>query len=85
MTNLLIITFHLKKKKLGATSPAEQHAGVGQTEKSVIEEALQHWSVDVEVGGQILGADGCSTDEQCQALTHGQRLEQLPVQEEGTF
>lgn len=62
----------------GTTSPADQHAGVGQTKKSVIEDALQHWSVDLEVSGQILGADGCSTDEHCQALTHGQRLEQLP-------
>lgn len=70
---------------VGTTSPAEQHAGVGHTQKSVIKEALQHWSVDMEAGGQVLGGDGSSTDEQSQALAHGQCLKQLPVKKKDTF
>lgn len=70
---------------VGPTSPAEQHAGVGPTQQSIIEEALQHWCVDMEAGGQVLGGDGSSTDEQRQALAHGQCLKQLPVHKKDTF
>lgn len=80
----IIISYH-QQQRLGGTSPADQHAGVGQTQQQVVEEALQHRSVDLEVGGQKLGADGGSADEQRQALTHDQRLEQLPGQQGATF
>lgn len=32
----------------------------------------------MEVCGQVLGGDGCPTDESCQALPHSQGLGQLP-------
>lgn len=60
------------------TCCAEQQAGVGDTQQGVIKEALQHRCVHMEGGGQVLGGDGCSTNEPGQALTHGQRLGQLP-------
>lgn len=64
----------------GITCSEDQHGGIGDTQEGVIEEALQHWSVYVEAGGQILRADGCSTDEPRQALAHGQYLHSLPEQ-----
>lgn len=36
----------------------------------------------MEAGGQVLGGDGCPTDEPSKALTHGQCLGQLPEREE---
>lgn len=36
----------------------------------------------MEVGGQVLGGDGRPTDESRQALTHGQRLGQLPEKDD---
>lgn len=63
---------------VGPTSPAEQHGGVGDTQQAVVTETLQHGSVHMEAAGQVLRGEGCPTDEPSQALTHGQRLSQLP-------
>lgn len=63
---------------VGPTRPAEQHGGVGGTQQAVAAEALQHGRVHVKAAGQVLGGDGRATDEGGQALTHGQRLSQLP-------
>lgn len=65
---------------VATTFPADQCAAVGHAQKSVVEEALHHGSVEVEACGQVLGADGRPTDEQRQSLAHRQRLEQLPAQ-----
>lgn len=66
------------RKRVGPTCPAEQHGGVGGTQQAVVAEALQHGRVHVEAAGQVLRGDGRPTDEASQALTHGQRLGQLP-------
>lgn len=66
----------------GITCSAEQHGRVGDTQQRVVQEALQHGRVHLEVCGQVLGGDGRPADEQGQALTHGQRLGQLPVGEQ---
>lgn len=69
----------------GPTCPAEQHGGVGGTQHAVVTEALQHGGVHMEAAGQELGGDGRPTDEPGQALTHGQRLSQLPWRQETAF
>ncbi|KAG7234895.1 hypothetical protein INR49_003632 [Caranx melampygus] len=55
-----------------------QHGGVGDTEQGVVQEALQHRCVHMEVCGKVLGGDGRPADEPSQTLTHGQCLGQLP-------
>lgn len=63
------------------TCPAEQQAGVGDAQKHVVQHALQHGRVHVEVWGQVLGGDGRPADESRQTLTHAQRLGKLPEKE----
>lgn len=64
---------------LCCTLPDSQGGGVDQEQQDVVEEALEHGRVGVEVNSQVLAGQTDGTDQQGQDLTQGEGHQQVPA------